>query len=591
MILSIDSSLATFKHIEFRKGLNVLLSDTTPDASNKQTRNSAGKTSLVEIIHFLFGSDCDPDSIFRNQHLIDHTFAGELNIWGTKISVERSGAIPSRIYLLSGLEGRDDLPIQIEKGTERRFLSNTNWKAVLGSLMFGLPINAEGTVFDESYTPSFRSMFSYFVRRHNSGAFMSPERQAERQQPWDYQENLSYLFDFDWRISREFREIKARENALKALKKATKDGAFGQIIGTVAELRSELAVAEKKAATRKSQLENFEVLDSYNDLVNKSAQAKSKLQALSRENISLRESLNHLEESLAAEKPPDPVSIDQLYQSAGIELPGVALKRLDEVQEFYNSVIQNRKTHLQKEMGMVSAQLEENQAEAISIDKDRQKYLKVMESKGALDDFLELQNELAKLEAEAAALREQFHAAELLEGEKTKLSTDRGNLLQRLQSDFKERKEALDDAILLVTESITELYDDRDGRFEISATAHGPEFEISIEGDRGGGISNMEIFCLDLALLNINAARRRGPGFLFHDSHLFDGVDERQVARALLLGEQATKGKNLQYIVALNSDIFDRLPLNSSIKVEDVVLKTRLSDKAETGGLFGMRFD
>jgi uncharacterized protein YydD (DUF2326 family) len=193
------------------------------------------------------------------------------------------------------------------------------------------------------------------------------------------------------------------------------------------------------------------------------------------------------------------------------------------------------------------------------------------------------------LEAQAAALRERFRAAEALEGQSTQLDIDRSNLKQRLQVDYRERQAILDRAILLVAETISELYDDRTGRFVIEATENGPEFKISIEGDRGGGISSMEIFCFDLTLFRIVAEQFGGPGFLIHDSHLFDGVDERQVARALMLGQQAAKAG--QYIVTMNSDIFDRLPFADDVEPESFVLATRLSDETETGGLFGFRFD
>jgi len=116
------------------------------------------------------------------------------------------------------------------------------------------------------------------------------------------------------------------------------------------------------------------------------------------------------------------------------------------------------------------------------------------------------------------------------------------------------------------------------------------QHHISIEGDRGGGISKVEIFCFDLALFEVVSARLGGPGFLLHDSHLFDGVDERQIAGALQLGLEATVGKGLQYIVTMNSDIFARLPLPEGFETSKVVLETRLSDEGETGGLFGFRF-
>jgi uncharacterized protein YydD (DUF2326 family) len=176
-------------------------------------------------------------------------------------------------------------------------------------------------------------------------------------------------------------------------------------------------------------------------------------------------------------------------------------------------------------------------------------------------------------------------------GEATQLDIDRANLKRRLQEDHQQRKAVLDEAILIIAESISELYDDRQGRFVVEATNNGPEFRISIVGDRGGGISNVEIFCFDIALLKIVTKRLGGPGFLAHDSHLFDGVDERQIAGALMLGSQATNGKGLQYIVTMNSDIFDRLPLSNEIDRGEVVLPMRISDETDTGGLFGFRFE
>lgn len=591
MILSIDSSLETFKRVEFREGLNVLLSDSQPGASQGQTRNSAGKTSLVEIIHFLLGAKCDQKSVFRSDALIDYTFTAEFNFGGESICVERGGSKPSQIFLLQGLQKREDLPIKHIKDSRRPYLSNENWKIVLGHMLLGLPLDKSGTIFEQSYTPTFRSMIAYFVRRQNSGAFISPERQAEKQQKWDWQENLSYLFGLDWRISYEFQQVKVRENVLEKLKKAAKEGALGDVIGTVAELRSEVTVAERKAKDRRTRLDNFLVLESYNDLTKRAARAKAEMQALSRETVGLRETLNHLESALVNEAPQDSVALEDVYVSAGVELPGVALKRLDEVRKFYASVIQNRKLHLSREISQVTDNIDANNTKAAVLDHERQEIMKTLKSRGALEDFLALQKELAKLEAEAASLRERFKAAELLEGNKIQLNIDRGNLHRRLQQDYQERKFALDEAIHLVTEAISELYDDRDGRFEISATDRGPDFKISIEGDRGGGIASMEIFCLDIALLKLNAARGRGPGFLLHDSHLFDGVDERQIARALTLGASETEGNGLQYIVTMNSDIFNRLPLPETVVRGKVVLGTKLSDESESGGLFGFRFE
>jgi uncharacterized protein YydD (DUF2326 family) len=210
---------------------------------------------------------------------------------------------------------------------------------------------------------------------------------------------------------------------------------------------------------------------------------------------------------------------------------------------------------------------------------------------GALEDFTALQKRLADADAEAASLRERFKAAEALESETTQLGIDRKSIKRRLQEDHHLRRDRLDEAILLIGEAIGHLYEERQGKFEVEATENGPEFRISIQGDRGGGISNMEIFCLDHALFAMWSGRKKGPGFLIHDSHLFDGVDERQVANALDLGATTATHLGGQYIVTLNSDIFDSLPLPDCLDRDAIVVPTRLSDESERGGLFGFQFD
>jgi uncharacterized protein YydD (DUF2326 family) len=245
---------------------------------------------------------------------------------------------------------------------------------------------------------------------------------------------------------------------------------------------------------------------------------------------------------------------------------------------------------LSREIAQTRQSIRENEEQLAALDRERSEILRTLEGRGALEDFITLQRDLATVEALAATLRERFKAAEVLEGESAQLDIDRAHLKRRLQEDHQLRAPVLEKAILLIADAISELYDDRSGQFIVEATENGPEFKISIEGDRGGGISKVEIFCLDLALLQIAKDNFGGPGFLIHDSHLFDGVDARQIASALLLGARGA-GLDMQYIVTLNSDIFDSLPLSDDIDRDEVVLSTRLSDEAETGGIFGFRFD
>src|ERR1700693_4787710 len=204
MILSIESSVPTFKSVNFHAGLNVLLADTQPESTEKQTRNSAGKTSLIEIIHFLLGASCDKDSLFRTNSLIDHTFSGAFDIGGRRFKVLRGGADPAKVFILEGGEDDSNLPKKKDKESGRPYISNVNWRMFLGQAMFRLPIIAGTSAFDEPGAPTFRALFAYFARRRNAGAFLHPQQHSRQQQRGDWQVNLSYLLGLDWQIALEF---------------------------------------------------------------------------------------------------------------------------------------------------------------------------------------------------------------------------------------------------------------------------------------------------------------------------------------------------------------------------------------------------
>ena len=99
MIHRIYSTLPTFKNLEFKPGLNVLLAEKSEGATSKQTRNRAGKTSLIEIIHFLAGANAEKDSLCRSEAIVDATFGMDFDLAGSRTKVERCGANKSKINL------------------------------------------------------------------------------------------------------------------------------------------------------------------------------------------------------------------------------------------------------------------------------------------------------------------------------------------------------------------------------------------------------------------------------------------------------------------------------------------------------------
>ena len=123
----------------------------------------------------------------------------------------------------------------------------------------------------------------------------------------------------------------------------------------------------------------------------------------------------------------------------------------------------------------------------------------------------------------------------------------------------------------------------------LSDTSNGPEFDFPMQGSRSKGIKNMQIYCFDMMLMSVCAERGIGTGFLVHDSHLFDGVDGRQVISALKLGAKMAESKGFQYIVTMNEDDAFKEEIDG-FDLRDYVLPVVLTDATEDGGLFGLRF-
>lgn len=269
-------------------------------------------------------------------------------------------------------------------------------------------------------------------------------------------------------------------------------------------------------------------------------------------------------------------------------MPGLAIKRYDEVRTFHASVIRNRRDYLAGELDAAKQRVVARDQEKQRLDERRAGVMNILKSHGALDQFSKLQAETARKEAEVESLRQRFDAAEQLEGTKNKLDIERNRLTLRLRRDFAEQKARLSEAILAFEETSKHLYESA-GSMIVEETSNGPQFQFPMQGSRSKGIKNMQIFCFDMMLMRLFAKRGIGPGFLVHDSHLFDGVDGRQIVSALKVGAETAKVLGFQYIVTMNEDdAFEES--TEGFNVHDYVLPVVLTDAKEDGGLFGIRF-
>jgi len=593
MIHAVYSDLPTFKNLNFHSGLNILLADKEQSSTDRQTTNRAGKSSLIRIIHFLMGEDVDKQSIFRSDALKSYTFGIEVDLDNQVVSVERAGKLFGRTCVCKGDTTKWSIQPVSKRGYSPSY-STQDWNSILGEIFFSLPPDYEHQ--RDKFSPTFRSLFSYFVRIESEGGFRHPENNSTFQQTADQQTAIAFLLGLDWKIYQSWESVRQREKNLDELKKAASVGAFGSLISTSAQLRTELILAEQASERIHSSLNSFEVLPEYHQLEQEASKLTRDLNESSNQNTLDEELISQIRASFQNETMPGSDVLLRMYQELGVSFPDLVNRRFEEVQKFHNSVIANRKEYLSSELLSAQSRLAKRRNDMKQLDQRRAQIMKLLESHKALDQFLALQREASRQDAVTESTRQRYESALQLEGASTELSIERASLMQQLRRELIEQNELITEAITTFEKISRALYHQA-GSLTFTPTPNGLKTDVVIQGKKSRAIENMQIFCFDLMLMTLCWKHKIGPGFLIHDSHIFDGVDRRQVAHALALGSSTANEIGWQYIVTMNAhdlpvDVLKEYPTEfpENFSFEKFILPVRLTDASENGGLFGFRF-
>ena len=569
MIHRIYSSLNTFKELEFHNGLNILPAVRTSTSSDRQTRNGAGKSSFVAIVNMLLGGSFRSDSIFKHDALIDHWFGMEFDLRGNRAAVERSGTPRSKIKVKTSV----DLGIQEANQPalfedNYRTVSQSKWTEILGNHIYNLPVDEEYEALGR-FKPTFRSLISYFAREEPDG-FITYTKYFARGSKYQYQVPLSFILGIDWRISQDLQELRKAKDNLPD-------------IDSSAELRTPIVIKEKRYKELENNLKNFRVLPEYREFENEANEITSQLGELSDQIMLDQRISSDLQMSVENESVPKFERLEELYREANVILPERVTSRYDDVRKFHASVIENRRVYLQGEIENARDRIRQNENRSRELENRYSEIMAILQPHGAIEQRVSLESELNKLAGELANLRQRLHFAETSENRKSELQLQRNQLERQLTVNLREQRADLDSAILAFEQVAQQLYE-TSGELIIRPTDDGPEFQVNMRADKSRGITNMEIFAFDMMLMLVCTKRNIGPGFLIHDSHLFDGVDARQIKKALQVGADLAEEHGFQYIVTMNSDV-------EPDGFEQYRIATELTDATEDGGLFGFRFD
>jgi uncharacterized protein YydD (DUF2326 family) len=581
MLHRLSADHKSFKTIVFRDGLNIILADRQlPEgkeahAPERRTRNGAGKSSIIDLIHFLLAGGAE--GALKSKALAEWSFELSLNV-GAECLVVRRGPAGSRLLI-----GKDSAFVFDVVET-----TAAAWANRLGQTWFNLNSGRQ------SGAASFRQLISYFARRRRDGGYDDPVRTFRAQTNAVSETNLAVLFGLDAEVVRRFHQAKNALKQIQAAQKVLRDVERNAPVGTrridlEAALSAQIAAATLARDQLKGRIDSFNVLPVFRELEDELATLNERGRDLSDADVLDRESIDANARALQVEEQDRSARLEALFGEAKIVFPDVVWRRYEEVAQFHQRLIENRQAQLESEIASARRRIEERQPQRESVEVRRRQITAALRTGGPADELLRLRDELSDKEGIVRALAARLAEALSLEKQAEDRQQEVDEATRALRQDRRERSAIVDQASRTFSEISERLYESA-GQLAISANEQGLKFLPTMPSSQSAGVMSMQIFCFDFTMASICRSREMGPGFLVHDSHLYEPVDGRQFARALRIGAEYASEIGIQYIVTLNSDELTRAETEGGEDFRAFVLDPVLSDAPE-GGLFGIRFD
>ncbi len=581
MITALRCNKPTFRTVHFGPGLNVILADRTQEETNKQSRNGLGKSTLIELVHFCLGGDFKGP--ITAPALTGWVFTLDMTLQKRPVSISRDTEAPTRVAVDGDASGWPILPKE-NKETGRLELSVKDWIQVLGVLMFGLPVSDT-----TKYRPSFRALISYFARR-GKDAYSKPFEFMRRQKTWSIQVLNTFLLGLESQDALDFQKLKDKKDTLLQLKRLTSGtGTAREFLGTLGEYETQKVRLEGQVRKEEQDLIEFRVHPQYEDIARQANSLTEQIHRLTNENVTDKRLVELYEQTLIEEKAPESQDVVALYERAGIELPGLVKKRLTDVQQFHTQLVGNRKSFLTAELQRLRNTIQGRTSEVEALTNQRAELMQILQTHGALEEYNKLQQRHLKTRAELEGVITRIKNLRDLQKGESALKIDREILVQRALRGLDDHSKIRDRAIELFNANSQGLYE-LPGNLVVDVDDNGFRFKVEIQRSTSGGVGNMKVFCYDLTLAQLWSQKPQHPGFLIHDSIIFDGVDERQRARALELASKESLRCGFQYICTLNSDAVPYGEFSPDFDLKEYVRLT-LSDKDDRSRLMGIRFE
>lgn len=513
----IDNNGKEIRNISFKKeGVSFVLGDVTKPKDNVKTSNSIGKTLLLKMIDYIYGAN------------------------------EDKKIIKKRIYgfqLLAVVE-HENKKYNIKRvlGSSKNIFVNDETKSLEEYKKF-FNINRE-LLSKQFYLTNKTSLISYLPNA-NSNDYITVLKLLNLENVSKLVEKISLLQD-------KLSEISNNKKQLIELLDIDKDKVSDEIFlndKEVEELTSQVDELNKTISNLKISNENKIAQERYSKLNYELKQLRYEITDLETEKKDLNNYIADTNDFVMTNE-----DVVNIFEQTRIEVPEMVTKTLNDVNDFYSSIIETRISQAKKRLNIIIEELKEKGLKEKDIDYQLELLSNILSTNDAYKNAIEIlyahnnllqdkkfkQGQLAQVEN----LRKKENS---IETNLTSLFVELNELNDSIQTSIKQYKE-------FVFNLVKNIYDeDAKAVFHIDIKKYNPKnkpisIEMSITGDSGEGVNEVKKNIIDYLLYNFNKSLE----IFVHDSSCYNGIDPRQVSGLIANLIEMTEKNKKQAIIAIN---------------------------------------
>lgn len=572
-LIKVYSNKESFKTVKFEQsGLNFIVAKqkNPENRDNGKTYNGVGKSLLISIVHFCLGSKKKNYTSFCSK-LPGWEFYLDFIVSGVSYTAKRTTDNPNQI-LLNGEE-----------------LSISKFNSKLESICFVIP--------ESISTLSFRSLLPFFIRP-NKKWYVDFNGAASSFNQYNTMLYNAFLLGLDVFLAQKKYNIKKEQDRIKTLEGNFKnDELLRDFFTGNKDVSLTIVDLQDKIKKLDEDLSNFQIADDYREVQRDADRVEKELFELNNKIILIQNNIESINKSLNIETKTDQNDILKVYEEANVHFSDNLLKTLDDLEQFYDKLVSNRKKRLLEQKNRLESEINDKSIAANKLKIEFDNLMKYLGDHQALDVFLTLSDKNTQYKSRLESLEryqtlQSEYKEKLRDAEKTQIQQSETTeaFLKEIESEIVELRDYFRGlAKRFYPNSVAGLtIENNDGenqqRYIIDA---------KIESDNSDGINNVKIFCYDMTLLF--KGQNHNINFIFHDSRLFDGTDERQKTELFKILSEEFQSVDKQYIATVNQNQLNEIRSCMSPEQFDQIVNRNiileLTDDNDSDKLLGITVD